>query len=264
MIETFLLLLTGHLLGDFVFQTDRVLKDKTTRRGIARHVAIVIIVTAACLAPLSPSIAAPLSIIAITHFAMDDIKIRRLGDKLWAFTLDQAVHVAVLAGLAIVWPAMAQQSLWGQLPSDVQAYVYAGMVLICGVTLGVSAGGVVIKKLVDPLSPLNAEKDAAAPEQAKAVVVEPAGPGAIVGMKNAGRYIGWLERGLTIIFILINHPEGVGLLLAAKSILRFRDVQDQKDRHQAEYIIIGTFLSFGWAVLIGLATKGALAHWLPV
>lgn len=241
MIETFLLLLTGHLLGDFVFQSDALIARKKTLRGLTEHVAIVTGLPLLVLAPASPLAVAPLVLMAVSHFAMDYAKTRWLGDRLWSFSLDQAVHIAVLVALALAWPDLARQSLWGMAPSDVQLQIYAVLSVVCGAVVGVPVGGVVIKKLVEPLAP-------------------PSAP--IIGMRSAGRYIGWLERGLTITFILIGHPEGVGFLLAAKSILRFRDVQDQTDRHQAEYIIIGTFLSFGWALFAALATKAALAHWL--
>lgn len=237
MIETFLLLLAGHLLGDFVFQSDALIARKQTLRGLADHVAIVTVLTLLMLAPTRLSILGPVAIMAASHFAMDWLKVHRLGDRLWAFGLDQAVHIAVLVGLAVAWPAMASQSLWGLQPSPVQVQIYAALAVLCGGVVAVWVGGVVIKKLVEPLSP--------AGRAANTLLTTGVASGPIVGMPNAGKYIGWLERGLTLTFILIGHPEGVGFLLAAKSILRFRDVQDQNDRHQAEYIIIGTFLSFG-------------------
>ncbi|EKY29922.1 hypothetical protein HMPREF0185_00920 [Brevundimonas diminuta 470-4] len=254
-IETFLLLLAGHLLGDFVFQSDALIARKQTLRGLADHVAIVTVLTLLMLAPTRLSILGPVAIMAASHFAMDWLKVHRLGDRLWAFGLDQAVHIAVLVGLAVAWPAMASQSLWGLQPSPVQVQIYAALAVLCGGVVAVWVGGVVIKKLVEPLSP--------AGRAANTLLTTGVASGPIVGMPNAGKYIGWLERGLTLTFILIGHPEGVGFLLAAKSILRFRDVQDQNDRHQAEYIIIGTFLSFGWALAVALATQAAVLHWLP-
>ncbi|MBJ7317157.1 MAG: DUF3307 domain-containing protein [Brevundimonas sp.] len=258
MIETFLLLLTGHLLGDFVFQSDALIARKKTLRGLTEHVVIVTGLTLLLLAPASPLAVAPLALMAVSHFAMDYAKTRWLGDRLWSFSLDQAVHIGVLVALALAWPDLARQSLWGMAPADVQLQIYAALTVVCGVIVGVPVGGVVIKKLVEPLAPTSAPPTV----PAAAPVVGAPSTAPIIGMRSAGRYIGWLERGLTITFILIGHPEGVGFLLAAKSILRFRDVQDQTDRHQAEYIIIGTFLSFGWALFAALATKAALAHWL--
>ena len=78
---------------------------------------------------------------------------------------------------------------------------------------------------------------------------------------NAGRYIGWLELALTFGFIVAKQPEGVGFLLAAKSVLRIGDLKDEHDRSHAEYIIIGTFLSFGWGLLIAMVTAEAAQRW---
>jgi hypothetical protein len=41
-------------------------------------------------------------------------------------------------------------------------------------------------------------------------------------------------------------------LLAAKSIFRFGDLKKVKDRKLTEYVLIGTLLSFGIAILVGL------------
>lgn len=260
MIETFLILLAGHLLADFVFQPDMLVRMKRKWLGILLHIAIVGALALIVLAPRSPLALAPLLIVVITHLAMDYIKVHYLGDKLWTFALDQAVHLGVIAALAAVWPDIASQSLWGLLPAPTLTQVCAGWTLVCGLIVGVAVGGVVIKKLVDPLSPTNRVLPVSTQLVGAATPAAPDYP--IIGMRSAGRYIGWLERGLAITFILVNQPEGVGFLLAAKSILRFRDVQDEKDRHQAEYIIIGTFLSFGWAILAALLTRAAMAHWL--
>ena len=43
------------------------------------------------------------------------------------------------------------------------------------------------------------------------------------GLEKAGFHIGILERLLVFSFIVLNHWEGVGFLLAAKSIFRFGD-----------------------------------------
>ncbi|NLX81670.1 MAG: DUF3307 domain-containing protein, partial [Proteiniphilum sp.] len=55
-------------------------------------------------------------------------------------------------------------------------------------------------------------------------------------------------------FILVGRWEGIGFLLAAKSVFRFGDLKESKDRKLTEYILIGTLLSFGIAMGIGLAT----------
>ena len=88
------------------------------------------------------------------------------------------------------------------------------------------------------------------------------GPADIQGLKSGGQYIGWLERSLVLVFVMIDQPTGIGFLIAAKSILRFGEIKEPSQRKVAEYIIIGTFMSFGWAVLIAALTKSTIAYWL--
>jgi hypothetical protein len=74
-------------------------------------------------------------------------------------------------------------------------------------------------------------------------------------LAKAGKYIGILERLFVFGFIASDHWEAVGFLLAAKSVFRFGDLKESKDRKLTEYILIGTLLSFGIAILIGLGYK---------
>lgn len=71
-------------------------------------------------------------------------------------------------------------------------------------------------------------------------------------LSNAGKYIGMLERLLVFIFIVTGHWEGIGFLLAAKSVFRFGDLKESKDRKLTEYILIGTLVSFSIALAVGL------------
>lgn len=67
-------------------------------------------------------------------------------------------------------------------------------------------------------------------------------------LEKAGRLIGSLERILTLTFVILGQYEAVGFLIAAKSILRFKEGETAK----TEYVLIGTMLSFAIAIGIGL------------
>ena len=67
----------------------------------------------------------------------------------------------------------------------------------------------------------------------------------------ASKIIGWLERFLIIVFIYIGYYQGIGFILAAKSILRYGEIKSELDRKFAEYVIVGTLLSFSVAITIG-------------
>ncbi len=65
-------------------------------------------------------------------------------------------------------------------------------------------------------------------------------------LQNAGRLIGVLERILVLALILNEQFTAVGLVIVAKAIFRFQSTQKK------EYILVGTFLSVGMAVIWGV------------
>ncbi|MBV7315246.1 hypothetical protein [Shewanella sp. NIFS-20-20] len=78
-------------------------------------------------------------------------------------------------------------------------------------------------------------------------------------LANAGKSIGILERLLILTFILIGQWSGVGFLLAAKSIFRFGDLRQSKDRKMTEYVMLGSLTSFATAIFIGIAVNAAIS-----
>jgi hypothetical protein len=87
----------------------------------------------------------------------------------------------------------------------------------------------------------------------------PSGPEAEASLPKGGRLIGRLERLMILLLVLVDQPEGIGLLIAAKSILRFGELTREADRRVSEYVIIGTLASFAWALATAFATAAALA-----
>ena len=72
-------------------------------------------------------------------------------------------------------------------------------------------------------------------------------------LANAGKWIGIIERVIIFIFVLFGQYSAIGLLVAAKGIIRF----NEKDRPEikTEYLVIGTLLSIGLAIITGLIIK---------
>jgi hypothetical protein len=66
------------------------------------------------------------------------------------------------------------------------------------------------------------------------------------GLPNAGKLIGITERFLSLALILLGQYEAVGLIIAAKSILRFNTT------YKSEYVLVGTLLSFAIAAFTGI------------
>ena len=80
------------------------------------------------------------------------------------------------------------------------------------------------------------------------------------GAPEAGALIGRLERSLILFLVLAGAPSGIGLLVAAKSILRFGEVRDADNREMAEYVLIGTLASFAFAIPVAYVTA-MLVRW---
>lgn len=80
----------------------------------------------------------------------------------------------------------------------------------------------------------------------------------IGSLDDAGKYIGMLERFLVLTFILSGNPGAIGMLIAAKSILRFNDLKGTSSRKMSEYVLIGTLLSFSLCIITGLIVNRLL------
>ena len=242
MIETFAALLTAHLLVDFVFQARWTVERKRRSGALLLHAAFVALVSYLLLGTWDWRI---LPAILLTQVVMDAIHARWSSEALAPFVADQGVRLAVLLGLAYCFPDAAKSGWWmaGRNPG-LSNWYYASISCISGIILCVPVGGILIAKLIRRFT--GEMRD-----------------GGIEGLKRGGHYIGCLERSLVMLLLLINQPNGIGLLMAAKSILRFGEIKDASQRKVAEYIIIGTFFSFGWALLISVLTQKACKHWLP-
>ena|SRR5487761_256974 len=99
--------------------------------------------------------------------------------------------------------------------------------------LALFAGGYVIRKLTRPLI----RGDARPTDQTAAE------------LRNAGMYIGWLERFVILTALLLRSPATAGLVLTAKAIARYPEF---KHVRFAEYFLIGTLLSPSIAMMGGL------------
>jgi len=73
---------------------------------------------------------------------------------------------------------------------------------------------------------------------------------------NRGRIIGNFERFLMIVMVVSGSYEGLGLLVAAKGLIRAREFED---RDFAEYFIVGSLASVTVALVLGLALRYAVA-----
>ncbi len=234
MTATLAALLLAHVLADFVFQPDWMANGKRQPKALAAHGAVVLATAVAATGSLDPG----LIWLAALHVAVDALK-ARAQPGLRPFLLDQAAHLLALAALAEARPEIWAGGLW----SDLNA-MPAVLALVAGAILATRAGGFAVGLLMTPFA-------AKLPPEIKAE-----------SLTGAGAIIGLMERGLIFTLVLVGQAEGVGLLIAAKSILRFGAVKD--DRALSEYVIIGTLASFGWALVVAYGTLALQARLPPL
>ena len=72
-------------------------------------------------------------------------------------------------------------------------------------------------------------------------------------LANAGKWIGIIERVIIFILVLRGQFEAMGLLIAAKSIIRFSE--NNRPEEKTEYLVIGTLISLSIALIVGLIVK---------
>ncbi len=254
-LSLFSLLLAGHIAGDFLLQTKTVATRKNRWAPLSQHAAIVAGLSyLLCGAWRHWEIPAA---IFLSHALIDRIKVKAGGKTTRAFVVDQLAHVAITLATAIgvVRYGGPLSLFWVQQfgPAFVKIVVFAA-----GGVATVRAGGFLIGLAVQPL--LAQFTDAQPPVDPGSSTGLAAAPGG--GLLGGGQLIGQLERALVFLFIMMNQPTAVGFLITAKSIFRFGDIREHRQMMLAEYIIIGTLMSFGYGIFISYLTK-ILLEMLP-
>ncbi len=77
-----------------------------------------------------------------------------------------------------------------------------------------------------------------------------------------GRWIGRFERALIVLLLIAGAPTAVGLVVTAKSILRFPEITGDKPAIKPEYVLVGSLASWAIAVAIGYVA-GLVIDQLP-
>ncbi|WP_126650845.1 DUF3307 domain-containing protein [Chryseobacterium aureum] len=229
----FIKLILAHLLGDFILQPNSWVADKENYKLKSKflyiHVLIHTVLSLIFLWDLQLWWVAVL--VGITHFMIDAAKLifQNVKTKKRWFFIDQVLHVLVIGGVSFYFQEFGFGFLQNQ---EFLKIIMAALFLT-------TPASIFIKILLSSWTP--------APDGPNTIQTE--------SLSSAGKYIGILERLLVFTFIMVNHWEGVGFMVAAKSVFRFSDLAQAKQRKLTEYVLIGTLLSFGLAVLTGIIIK---------
>jgi len=234
----FIKLLLAHLIGDFLLQPDSWVnaKENNKHRSIYLYAHVVLHGLLAWLLIGEPRFWAYALLLAVAHGVIDWLKLYFQSEKTqrhW-FIADQLLHLITIGGIALLGNKI-----------DVDRYIIdeRAWIYITGIFLLTTPASIIIKKIISIWTPdENSTKEA--------------------DLQHAGKYIGILERLFVFFFIVTGNFAATGFLMAAKSIFRFGDLTQSKDRKLTEYVLIGTLISFGAALATGYLVKFALARLL--
>lgn len=229
MVVLFIKLLIAHVLGDFVLQPDSWVKhkkDKTYQSKYFYFHGLVHLLALMVLLEFNWTYWLSVSFIVTSHLFIDFLKLKfeTNNNFRFLFTLDQLLHLTVI-GIVVYCNtpyAIAIKKI----------YTPESLLFVLAILIITFVSSVILKIM---MSKWELEEDNSEDS-----------------LKNAGKYIGILERLFVFGFILLNQWSAIGLLIAAKSVFRFSDLSRAKDRKLTEYILIGTLTSFGLAISVGL------------
>ena len=228
MCKLLILQLLAHLVSDFYLQTEKSCKSKADNAFKSRHLYIHALITFACawLFSLNVGYWWAALLIAALHLIIDGLKSVCKNLK-GAFFIDQLLHVAVIVAAVMLFNKVSTIALPTWLP-ETKVLLWVVAFVFC-----LRPANFFIQNIF---------------KEAKISIPD---SGKEQSLPNAGRVIGNVERMLTLVFVMLGQYEAIGFLLAAKSLLRFRET----DTVKSEYVLVGTLLSFGFAILMGVAVK---------
>ena len=224
----FIKLLLAHLIGDFILQPIRWVIHKEANKITSKYLYLHVLIHGALMMLLLWDVGywKIVVIIMISHYFLDLAKLYAnplFKNKTIPFFVDQILHLVVLYGCAY-YGNLFEHTM--QLLSQIDWSLVTAIVFVtypAAIIMGVLLEGMSKKIELDHKS-----------------------------LPNAGKYIGMIERLFVLVFILLGRWEAIGLLITAKSVFRFNDLKERNNRNLTEYILIGTLLSFGLAIITGI------------
>ncbi len=239
-------LFIAHFLADFTLQPEHLARAKRKQqRALLLHSGIYgIVLSATCFFCAKAACAiVPSLVLMLSHLLIDEVKCvlerRVLQDKgdFWIFLIDQALH---LISIVLTWRLFRLEEVPGWLWMRANGWRYFPEAMTYGLIFVIlwDPACVFVRKLFDALSGETAQADFSQ---------EP----------KTGRIIGKLERLILAVLVLSGQLGGIGFVLTAKSLARFKQFEQQGF---AERYLVGTLASTAMAIIITLALRAMLLN----
>jgi hypothetical protein len=233
----FIIFLLVHVLGDFYFQSEKLINKKENAFfKVLIHCLVYGSVLFILIIPIiNKRIAFASLFVSVAHFIIESIKYfivkkyckeKKLSESITYLT-DQALHIIMIM-LASVYVSFNCNAF--TLPEWVDSVFE-----IIGIGKLQFISWLLMTLLI--WKPVNSiiKKALSSYKPAESTVHTDAQD------KNSGGLIGFLERMIILIFLSIGQYSAIGLVLTAKSIARYNKIAE--DKKFAEYYLLGTLLS---------------------
>lgn len=222
-------LILSHLLTDFILQPKNWVNDRNEKHFSSLKLYLHGLVTAVAVFIITGlQYWLVTSVILLTHIIIDGWKSYQKPTATF-FVVDQLLHllVIIICWYSIFFHFDDIKNLWIQFNDNVAAWK-----VITAVVFLTAPSGILIGQFTSQWRDRieNAES-----------------------LANAGKWIGIVERIIVFIFVMNAQFSAIGLLVAAKGIIRFNE--KERPEIKTEYLVIGTLMSIAFAVLAGLLVK---------
>lgn len=236
-------LVLAHLAGDFLLQPRHWVDERVRRLHRSHHLlyhvlvhaglTALVLMIASWLLPGSPGplgVLAGAAAVAASHWLIDLGKAKLPAGRLRWFLLDQLLHLLVLCAVWLAW-------LGSLAPLEA-----LGAWLLTPTVLGVATAYLIVTRPFSFAIAMVMKRWSSQLEDTGTLA-------------RAGARIGMLERLLVLSLVLLDQLTAVGFLLAAKSVLRYGDLRESKDRKLTEYVLLGTLVSVASTLVLGLTLR---------
>lgn len=249
-LRVFVALAIAQLVADFVWQTDEMVRQKQEairvaaagnwRRfvGYTMHGAVLLAASIVLVSPWwSGKVVTAVLIVTIAHLILDYLKCRYVSKATVSIILtDQLLHLVVILGVFTFLGLAEWHAYRPWMEETWRLYKGAAAAIFSGYVISIWVGAVLVRAFLDTLGSTQKIDE---------------------GLQNAGKRIGQFERFLVTTLTVLDQYGAIAFVFAAKSIARFKKMEDEPTF--AEYYLAGTFASVSFGVLIGLCIKGGLA-----
>ncbi len=257
MLNGFLILILAHLLTDFVFQTDNLIKRKQELRinAYGIHVFLFFLLGLflyGIIMGLTGKIVLGLAALSVFHGFLDFLKqvsgkfLKIRISEIILLIIDQTAHILSISIFIVLLFRNDFNDVLANLNSTIIAdcirWPQKLIIVVCLLIVVTSVSNTIIRLFLKPLKAETTEKQSESNEEKELKV---------------GRYIGSAERILTVFAVLASSYEVLIALYASKTAIRYPKVKNEESF--AEYYFLGTSVSAIIGIIIGLILRTILS-----